>query len=262
MVPDRFNMVDMGGIDIIYSQGLAVPGLYNKLVESHSTCRYTILYNWSFNQILIAPSYQQLVVTEEYVLIGTGIKVKSDDTIEIHSLEIEPTLESLEVTENGEYTPPVGVDGFDSVNVDVPPYIPVIEPITITENGVYEIPYGVDGYGPITVNVSQTPHRFIASVEGGYNGGAVVTVVYDNTSEQLISAVGDSPYNLRYTPNSASATIDDKVVSIAIPDLPTNISMLIIQVTFGGVTKSVSFSYAGSNTSYGYGSQTADIIFY
>ena len=49
MVPDKFNMVDMGDIDLIESQGQAVDGLYQKLVESIALCRYQCLYNWKFN---------------------------------------------------------------------------------------------------------------------------------------------------------------------------------------------------------------------
>lgn len=31
---------------------------------------------------------------------------------------------------------------------------PVIEPLNVTENGTYEVPEGVDGYSPVTVNVA------------------------------------------------------------------------------------------------------------
>lgn len=95
-------------------------------------------------------------------------------------------LEPLSVTENGDYTPPTGTDGFDSVHVAVPsatlttksitangtynasqddadgyssvtvavPGGATIEPLEVTENGTYNPPSGVDGYAPVTVNVS------------------------------------------------------------------------------------------------------------
>lgn len=95
-------------------------------------------------------------------------------------------LEPLSVTANGDYTPPTGTDGFDSVHVAVPsatlttksitangtynassdnadgyssvtvavPGGATIEPLSVTQNGTYNPPSGVDGYAPVTVNVS------------------------------------------------------------------------------------------------------------
>lgn len=67
-----------------------------------------------------------------------------------------PVLEELEATENGNYTPSEGVDGFNSVKVAVPSRDPVVQPIEITENGTYNAPDGVDGYNTVTVNVDPT----------------------------------------------------------------------------------------------------------
>lgn len=168
MVPDRFNMVDMDGVDILYSQGLEVPGLYNKLVESYSTCRYTMLYNWQFNNIPIAPSYVELSVTADEVIIQPGITVTQDDVLHIYSIEPEPVLSSLEVSENGTYLPPEGVDGFDSVEVDVQH---VLQSLAVSENGVYTPPEGVYGFNQVTVAVQ---------------GGDASAVVFSNTPTTLI----------------------------------------------------------------------------
>ena len=61
-----------------------------------------------------------------------------------------PVVRSLSVTENGTYSAPYGVDGYNPVQVNVQSKV---EPITITENGTYNPPSGVDGYAPIVVNV-------------------------------------------------------------------------------------------------------------
>lgn len=160
MVPDKFNMVDMGGIDLILMQGEEVPGLYNRLVESITQCRYQCLYNWLFDGVIIPPTYVEMEVgLDEEVRINEGVVVTSDDVIHIYSVDPpapEPEIVPLLAEENGTYNVPTGVDGFNHVTVDVPSYTPVINPITITENGIYNAPVGVDGYSPVTVNVPDT----------------------------------------------------------------------------------------------------------
>lgn len=154
MVPDKFNMVDMGGIDLIMMQGEEVSGLYTRLVESIAQCRYQCLYNWYFDGVVIPPTNVKMEVNEDdEVAINEGVTVSPDDVIHIYSLERDPEIISLLAEENGTYTVPAGKDGFNPVTVDVPSYTPVIEPLTITENGVYTAPSGIDGYSPITANI-------------------------------------------------------------------------------------------------------------
>lgn len=158
MVPDKFNMVDMGGIDLIMMQGEEVPGLYMHLVESIAQCRYQCLYNWLFDGVIIPPTYVELRIgDEDEVVINEGITVTDDDVIHIYSIQPpapEPEIIPLLAEENGTYSAPVGKDGFNPVTVNVPSYTPVINPLSVTENGTYNTPTGVDGYSPIIVNVS------------------------------------------------------------------------------------------------------------
>ena len=177
MVPDKFNMVDMGGIDLIMMQGEEVPGLYMRLVESITQCQYQCLYNWFFDGVVIPPAYVKMEVNEDdEVAINEGVTVSPDDVIHIYSLEpgpVDPEIVPLLAEENGEYTVPVGVDGFNPVTVDVPSYTPVINPITITENGTYNVPTGVDGYAPVVVNVeggSMTRTELFYAADGALSG--------------------------------------------------------------------------------------------
>ena len=135
MVPNKFNMIDLDGLDIIESQGVIVPGLYDKLVESIALCRYQCIYNWKFNSIPIPPTYVELESKVDGVWINDGIVVSQDDTVHIYSLEPEPVL-------------------------------PVIRPIEIAENGTYSAQDGVDGFSPITVNVANTEYIRVAVFNG------------------------------------------------------------------------------------------------
>ena len=120
MVPDKFNMVDMEGIDLIESQGVEVQGLYEKLVESIAQCRYQCLYNWKFDGIIIPPTYVEMVATDEEVTINGGVSVDVDDIVHIESFVAQPVIEALSVSENGVYVAPDGVDGYSPVAVDIP----------------------------------------------------------------------------------------------------------------------------------------------
>ena len=81
-----------------------------------------------------------------------------------------PILDTLNVTENGTYTPPSGVDGFNEVNVDVPTPSPILETLNVTENGTYTPPSGVDGFNEVNVNTSQIILETLNVTESGtYN---------------------------------------------------------------------------------------------
>lgn len=117
-VVDKFNMVDMGGIDVVESQGVAVEGLFNRLLNVIQNCRYQVLYNWKFAGIEIPPSYVELEFDGERININDAITVDSNDVIHIRSLE--SNIEPLLVTENGVYTASGEVSGYSPVTVSVP----------------------------------------------------------------------------------------------------------------------------------------------
>ncbi len=122
MVPNKFSMVDLDGIDIVESQGIEIPGLYQKLANAIAQCRYQVIYNWKFDGILIPPSNVEMEVDGSEIKINENISVSNADIVYIHSLEPpgpEPVLVSLTATENGTYLPALGQDGFSEVNVNL-----------------------------------------------------------------------------------------------------------------------------------------------
>ncbi len=77
----------------------------------------------------------------------------------------EPTLEALEVTENGTYTPGEGVDGFNSVEVNVAGssadvrYVTFMSHDGLTEYGKKAVAVGDDCADPIARGIFGTPTR-------------------------------------------------------------------------------------------------------
>lgn len=97
-----------------------------------------------------------VLAIEAEVSIKSGVQTECtigrEVIVEVHD---DVNLETLTATENGQYRPSEGVDGWDRVNVSVPERQPVTEPLSVTENGRYTPSHGVDGYSNVTVNVTE-----------------------------------------------------------------------------------------------------------
>jgi len=214
MVPDKFDMVDMEGIDLIESQGETVEGLYQKLVESIAQCRYQCLYNWKFDGILIPPSYVEMEVRENGVWINEGVSVDEEDVIHIYSIEpeppapIEPVIQQLDVTENGTYVSPSGVDGYNPVVVNVPAGALIGDtPPTqdIGNVGDYYIERG--GYeGTFTYGITITKAARGSNKSFTYWGARDIQLVFENDNGETLElkdiqnkqawrAVGDNSFS-------------------------------------------------------------------
>ena len=84
----------------------------------------------------------------------------------------DPVFGKLTVTENGKYTPPAEIDGYNEVDVNVQPNL---TSINITANGQYT-PTDTDGFNEVNVAVEGAPTdaELTISGNGGYrfaNGG-------------------------------------------------------------------------------------------
>ena len=104
-------------------------------------------------------------------------------------------IRPINITENGEYSAPVGVDGYSPVNVKVPDRYNegyadgknagyeagftagadsvVIKPLSVTENGPYHAAeYGCKGFDPVNANVpDRYDDGYADGYTDGYNGG-------------------------------------------------------------------------------------------
>lgn len=131
MIPYSYNMVDMGGIDLVEVNGSVIPGIYEKIYDAANDCGDVVLYNWKFAGIEITPQYTQILVGDPIVINGV-IQVTELDQITIVGVGPVPpeppepptpvVLVPLVVTENGTYDPAdYDADGFSSVEVEVVP---------------------------------------------------------------------------------------------------------------------------------------------
>lgn len=89
---------------------------------------------------------------------------------------VEPIIEPLEITENGTYTAPDGVDGYSPVSVNVPipdGYIIPSGTLEVTENGTFD----VTDKASVNVNVEG----------GGGGGGEMAGALADKSITEFIS---------------------------------------------------------------------------
>ena len=118
----------------------------------------------------------------------------------------EPVLQPLNINSNGTYTPPSGVDGYDEVVVNVPPIPPSVTSLNVTENGTYTPPTGVDGYDEVVVNVPSLTIDYLKNNTLVYDTNNTQYFNYDNnktmTEGWYIASLSWYDYNQDRTVNT------------------------------------------------------------
>ena len=89
-----------------------------------------------------------------------------------------PVIEPLNVTKNGTYEVPDGVNGYSPVSVNVPAPEIKLQEKTITENGEYTADAGFDGLAKVLVNVAGSGGTLVGK-SGTFTGnGSKMTITH------------------------------------------------------------------------------------
>lgn len=114
----------------------------------------------------------------DYEGICNAVRAKTGGTAKLKSSEVKQEIEGIQT-------------GSD----------PVVQPLTVTENGTYSAPSGVDGYNPVTVNVAGS-----APIENGvvYTAvnDAVRHAVFYGTEVRNYALKGDQNIHSAYLPDA------------------------------------------------------------
>ena len=130
---------------------------------------------------------------------GTSVQVINP---KLQNKTVTPTTSEQVITSDN------GYDGLNKVTVTAASVTePVIQSLEITENGTYTAPDGVDGYSPVVVNVAgsgggavETATLVVKAVSSSYKGAYLLafTIINDNGDKE-IGTCECSTQDQRYT---------------------------------------------------------------
>ena len=164
-ITDNGTYTPESGVDGYNSVSVNVPkehhNLTSKSIKANGTYNSTGDEVWNEVSVNVperVPVLDTLNVTSNGTYNAPS-NIDGYDTVEVNVPEKTFNTKSITrtYTSNGQYSiaTPDGYDGISdvSVNVNVPERQPVLESLSVTDNGTYTPSAGVDGYNSVTVNV-------------------------------------------------------------------------------------------------------------
>ena len=143
-----------------------------------------------------------------------------------------PVIEPLNVTQNGVYTTPVGVNGFGPVSVNVPDLPPVLQSKEATKNGEYTPDSGYDGLSKVTVNVP-APEIKLQEKTITENGEYTADAGFDGLLKVLVDVAGSANIVIKYGVFGKSDN-GSKTVTNRLGVMPDMVMMFPIDYPIGG----------------------------
>lgn len=132
------------------------------------------------------------------------IGVDGYDRVTVNVLKEHHNVVSKSITANGVYNS-TGDEVWNRVDVNVPSREPVLETLNITENGTYTPESGVDGYNSVTVNVKSSSTGFdttgITNIDNLYNASTVSSVNLSNFNFDSVKSMYNLFYNAKNLEN-------------------------------------------------------------
>ena len=188
---DGFDIVEVNipkEIHNVTSKSITENGVYNS--EGNDV----------WNEVSVnVPSREPVLFSLSVIDNGTYTPERGIDgynSVDVNVPKEHHNVVSKSITENGVYNS-TGDEVWNRVDVNVPSREPVLESLSITENGSYTPSSGVDGYNSVTVNVNSGggfDTTGITNIDNLYNGS---TVKEANLRDFNFDSV-KSMYNLFY----------------------------------------------------------------
>lgn len=246
MVPQPYNMVSFNNLDLAEANGDVVDGIYSKILEAIDACGILMIVDWKFAGVQIPPSYCTILQFYGYITLNGAIKITSSDEVFVEGVVPDPVIRSVQFTENGEYSAPEGVDGFNPVTVDVP--APILSHLLVENNGIYTPELPSVGFDTVTVDVSGGDDPLALTNYIQTSGTQYIDTGYIPTLYSRIEAVATVPDdNITHTifgvRDAASGNADAKGVLMYAGTTGSNRNKLFCQ--FSGTQESFDGSMAG-----------------
>ena len=170
---DVWNSVDVNvpeRVPVLDTLNVISNGTYNapSTIDGYNTVEVNVPQK-TFNKTSLTKEY---TANGQYsIATPDGYDGISDVNITVNVPSKEPVLESLSVIDNGTYTPSLGVDGYNSVEVNVTKEHHNVTSKSITENGTYNSD-GDDVWNEVSVNVLPKLETLNVTENGTYNPSA------------------------------------------------------------------------------------------